>query len=323
MDKSTRLALGQTELFIILGVVGAIMLCGLLAFGLLFTAVGRVREAAARTQSNNNMRQCAIAVHNFHGVFNKLPDAAWTGKPVYEQPGEDRTMWFHLLPFVEMDNVFKNNVHNAVCNAYISPSDPFVGQVDGKLDYAGNIRLFGYQTLGNEVANGAVGPTGMPTGTSLAGQLAPTMRCGLTLARIPDGTSNVFMLTTRYADCGSPVKSTFYSAGPTGTILDGGGKVASTGVPKGPSAGGFFGAGAHNMPAAKKSNQATFQIAPSLNDCIADDSVFGHSFSDRGLSVALADASIKSVLPTMSATTYCRALCPSDGYALDLDWTDD
>ena len=37
---------------------------------------------------------------------------------------------------------------------------------------------------------------------------------------------------------------------------------------------------------------------------------------------ALADASVKSIDPNMSATTFCRALCVGDGFPLDNDWTD-
>jgi hypothetical protein len=321
MERSTRLAFGRTELFIILGVVGGLGLCGLVAFGLLFTAVGRVREAAARAQSNNNMKQCSIALFGYESVSKRLPDAASTDDRLYSQPGEERTMWFELLPFVEMDNYFKNNVHNAVCNAYLAPSDPFVGAVEGKLNFAGNIRMFGYETLGKD--NSAVSePNGNPSGISLAGKLAPTMRSGLRIGRIPDGASNTFMLSTRYADCGSPGKSTYYSASPTGTILADGGKSPSIGAPTGPAAGGFFGAGPHNKPADSKSIQAMYQLAPSKNDCIADDAVFGHSFTRGGLMVALADASVKSIDPNMSPTTFCRALSPGDGHALDNDWID-
>ena len=70
------------------------------------------------------------------------------------------------------------------------------------------------------------------------------MKSGLKLIDIRDGTSNVLMLATRYAECGSLVQSTYYSASPIGTILASGGPVPSVGVPTPPGKGGFFGAGA-------------------------------------------------------------------------------
>jgi hypothetical protein len=322
MAKSPRLAFGRVELLIILGIAGVVvplLFCSMMS-ALLVPNIAKVRETAARTQTINNMRQCAIAVHNYHGTFNKLPNACWTGG-IYGA-GAERSMWFHLLPYVERDQDYKNNIHNAIVAAYLAPSDPWVGAAEGKLNFAGNIRLFGYKTLGKEVADDAVGVNGMPSGTTLAGKLSDKMQSLLKLSEISHGTANVLMLTTRYADCGLPVQSTYYSGSPIGTMLAGGGFPLSVGVPQGPVKGGFFGAGAYDRPADRKSIKATFQVAPRIQECIADDSVFGHSFSPGALSAALADASIKSVDPNMSTTTFCRALCPTDNHPLDNDWAD-
>jgi type II secretory pathway pseudopilin PulG len=315
MKKSTRLGFNLVEAIVVVAVLAVLAM-------LLVTAIQKVREAAGRDGANNNLRQCAIAIHNYHGDFKRLPDAV--GRVgLYKNDGDERSMWFHLLPYVEADNAYRNNVHDAVVPAYLHPSDPYIGVPDGKLNFAGNIRLFGYQTLGKDAADNAVNVTGMPTGSTLEGKLAATMICGLPLADIKDGTSNTFMLTTRYADCGSPVQSTYYSASPIGTMLTGGGPVLSVGVPTTPGKGGYFGAGAHDKPADRTSIGAIFQVAPTLEACRADDSVFGHAFSAGGMSVALADASVKSIDPTMSPTTFCRALCPSDGHKLGKDWEDE
>ena len=40
------------------------------------------------------------------------------------------------------------------------------------------------------------------------------------------------------------------------------------------------------------------------------------------MSMALADASVKSIDPNMSATTFCYALCPSDGNPFPSEWAD-
>jgi hypothetical protein len=66
-----------------------------------------------------------------------------------------------------------------------------------------------------------------------------------------------------------------------------------------------------------------FQIAPTVDSCLPDDAVFGHSFGEGGLSVALCDASMRSIAPTMSPTTFCRTLCPSDGWPRGDDWISD
>ena len=126
------------------------------------------------------------------------------------------------------------------------------------------------------------------------------------------------MLTTKYRECGSPVQSTYYSAAPNGDILAGGGDVASVGVPKA-GKGGFFGAGSHHK-APGDSIDAMYQVMPKVDKCLADDAVFGHSFGEKGLSVAMFDASVRTIGAKVSPATFCRALCPGDGFPLGDDW---
>jgi hypothetical protein len=316
MKKSIRLGFSLLDLvvaFVLLPVAAAIF----------FPAVQNARASAQKNKSNDNLRQIAIAVHNWHGTYNRMPNAAWTGG-IYTGKENYRSMWFQLLPFMEYDNEYKNNQHDAVIAPYIHPDDKSVTDKKGKLSYAANIRIFGYITLTAKEANSAVdAQKGTPTGTSIVAKMAPGMSSGLTLARIADGTSNTFMIATRYAECGSPAQSTYYSGSPSGTFLATGGNPASTGVPKTAGKGGFFGAGSHSKAGAADSKDAIFQTAPTVEKCIADNSVFGHSFGAKGLTVALCDASIKNIDPTMTPTTFCRALCPSDGYPLDNDWNTD
>jgi type II secretory pathway pseudopilin PulG len=304
----------------------AIVLVAILAaLGIiLLPAIHRMRDSAQKGETQNNLRKCALGIHNFHGVLNRIPNAAWRGG-IYSNDGEERSMWFHILPFIEqdadykLDAVYKGNVHNAVVDAYLTADDNSKEDKAGKINFAGNLRIFGYETLTAKVANSAVdGKTGNPTGQSLSGKVSGKMKSGLTLARISDGTSNVIMLATRYRDCGSPVQSTYYSAAPNGDMLAGGGKVASVGVPKA-GKGAFFGAGSHHK-ASGDSIDAIYQVMPKVDKCLADDAVFGHSFDEKGLSVAMADASVRSISATISPTTFCRALCPSDGFPLGEDW---
>jgi len=65
-------------------------------------AIEKVRNAADRMLSGSNMRQCLIAMHNYHDAFNKLPEAMTmkNNKPMHSW----RVL---LLPYLEHDNIYK------------------------------------------------------------------------------------------------------------------------------------------------------------------------------------------------------------------------
>jgi type II secretory pathway pseudopilin PulG len=83
---------------------------------LLLPAVQKVRIAAARIQTQNNLKQIGIAVHHFENAKGKLPyngdgqnfgggNVLRWADPADPVNGENRGSWaFHLLPFIEQTN---------------------------------------------------------------------------------------------------------------------------------------------------------------------------------------------------------------------------
>ncbi|MBI3408982.1 MAG: DUF1559 domain-containing protein [Planctomycetes bacterium] len=101
----------------------------LFLFGILVSAVGRVRQVADQTSSQNSLKQLALACHSFNDVFRRLP-------PTVGKAGETiGTCHFHLLPFVEEDNLFKrgegsvwkNGVNGVVIPWFLNASDKSAG----------------------------------------------------------------------------------------------------------------------------------------------------------------------------------------------------
>lgn len=90
---------------IIAGIVTALVgnVLAALSFVLLIPAVQRVREAAARTQSQNNLKQITLAMHSFNDTHRRLPPAV-----VYGKDGRPLYSWRVLiLPFIEEDPLFR------------------------------------------------------------------------------------------------------------------------------------------------------------------------------------------------------------------------
>jgi prepilin-type N-terminal cleavage/methylation domain-containing protein/prepilin-type processing-associated H-X9-DG protein len=85
----SRRAFTLIELLVVIAIIAVLI-------ALLVPAVQKVREAAARTQCQNNLKQLGVAAHNYHGVYKKFP-----------QGGNNSALVF-LLPYIEQDSIFKN-----------------------------------------------------------------------------------------------------------------------------------------------------------------------------------------------------------------------
>jgi hypothetical protein len=144
--------------------------------GQLVGAVEKVRGAANRTMSQNNLRQIALAMQNFHDTFRGLPLPAAGPNPF---DGKPLLSWrVHLLPFLEQVELYKkfhlNEPWNSEHNKKLLPLMPKVyepvGGVKTKEPYSTFYQVF-------------TGPQTPFFGTRRFG-----------FANFTDGTSNTFLV---------------------------------------------------------------------------------------------------------------------------------
>lgn len=77
-----------------------------IALGLLLPAIQQSREAARRAVSMNNLKQIALAFHNYHDVYGFFPPA------VLEENGVQHSWRVAILPFVEGANLYERYRRN-------------------------------------------------------------------------------------------------------------------------------------------------------------------------------------------------------------------
>jgi len=106
--SSSRSAFTLIELLVVIAIIALLM-------ALLLPAIQKVREAANKMLCASNLRQIAIASHNFHNDYYRLPPGYIGPNPKGNSSGG---VWvgalYFLLPYLEADNVYKGIVLNGL-----------------------------------------------------------------------------------------------------------------------------------------------------------------------------------------------------------------
>jgi prepilin-type N-terminal cleavage/methylation domain-containing protein len=332
------------ELLVVIAIIAVLI-------GLLLPAVQKVREAAARMSSSNNLKQIGLAIHNCNDTFGKLPttrscfpvDGNNKGWPANDQqPSLMGTMHYHLTPFIEQNAIHaqtwgdswrdSNNRGRAdiPIKTYMSPLDPSISANGISTDW-GNRGQTSY----------------FPNWHAFGGGWGEDWQIG-GKARIPttfpDGTSNIIAWVERYAQCGPGTTADWNSYRYVSHIWGEDSDGSCFACP-GPVTENYGNLGAYESPAWWMSIRGFGVSFPNPNSPPADypiNMTTGHSrymtlpqklpsrfqcdptrlqaLSAGGMLMLLMDGSVRNVDTAVSTDTLARAFTPNDGLVLGSDW---
>lgn len=295
---SHRSAFTLIELLVVIAIIAILI-------GLLLPAVQKVREAAARIQSANNVKQIALACHSYHDANGKLPPMATDINNATTQ----YSIYCYLLPYIEQDNLYRIGTANVnfwvggstsagsvKVKTFLSPRDPSNapdtwtennGGTWAHCNYGANHAVFG------NPAGGAGHTDGKATLTGLS-----------------DGTSNTLGFGEQYAICGlgENENGPYYH------------KLWAYWTPWRWQRGAYIDTrliSNNTVNPIDTTAAAPPQMTPRVDAC---NPYYVQAMSAGGAVVGMMDGSVRMVNPNISGVTWARVLWPRDGLVLGSDW---
>jgi prepilin-type N-terminal cleavage/methylation domain-containing protein len=310
-SSQRRIAFTLIELLVVIAIIAVLV-------GLLLPAVQKVREAAARIQCSNNLKQLGLAVQNYAGANgDSLPPVNFyqvvnpsTGNAV------QGSAHYALLPYIEQTNLYNQYNQNTAAPGYLGavnvpvknfscPSDPT--QNNGLANGGSKAGQWGLSCYSYNLV--LFGGSYNAVNTTL-GQSSSPYKIG----NIPDGSSNTIGLGEQvgaypaYYSAGGYNGSEPYNtwAWPATPLTTGGTYGPYSPDPSYLPGGANYGA---NYPLPQCG----------VNPMQADPTRFQSTHTGL-LLVGMMDGSVRPVTASVSQYSWNLALNPADGQVFDSSW---
>jgi prepilin-type N-terminal cleavage/methylation domain-containing protein len=305
------------ELLVVIAIIAILI-------GLLLPAVQKVREAAARSQSQNNLKQMGLAVQNYADTFQGALPTGYGIEPGgtggWGQPNStEGTLFLYILPFIEQQNLWNASVTSSggrlsmqlewaniprAVKTYMAPADASLPAGSSSTDYCS----YRY----NEWVFIA------PPGNISTSSWGKNNRFPATLS---DGTSNTIFFAEGYAITGQGTQ----------------GGSGNEGIGQGYGVPGWewlwasryegceqAGAGylAMQQPWTPATNPYPFTPPGTTPSSITTNpaTCLPNALTAAGCQVGMADGSVRNVSTGVSNATWFYASHPQDGIPLPSDW---
>ena len=197
------------ELLVVIAIIAVLI-------AILVPAVQKVREAANRVSCKNNLKNIALAAHLYHDTHKRFPAGGHISDFVGDRPTGGTTLWFHLLPYIDQENLQKewdpydnrNNVTGGrhatlahVIKLLICPSDRLEDPVWEDNVSAGVNWARGFYALssyGGNAGKRSVFTGGPPAFPRMSRDGIFWLDSRVRIGDIKDGPSNTFLFGERY-----------------------------------------------------------------------------------------------------------------------------